>query len=105
MTHATRSRVDKRTDITKQFRSVLNLVEYNGRLNLVKKGTWITAHSLLSVMVFEQHIAGVGKQLAQQGGFSCTTWPGYDNRWELPRCVEKDRCQLPGNISHMRNIN
>ena len=61
-----------------------------------QNGTWITAHSLLSFRVFEQHIAGVGKRLAQQGGFSRTTWPGYDNRWELPRCVEKDRCQLPG---------
>jgi hypothetical protein len=47
LTHAARLGVDQRADVGKQLRSILNLVEYNRRLQFLKKGTRITSHSRL----------------------------------------------------------
>ena len=53
LTHVARLVVDKRADVVKQFGRILNLVEYNGRLEFLKKGARIAAHSPLDVRVFE----------------------------------------------------
>ncbi len=72
-----------RADKREYFGHVLHLVEDRGGLHGVQKPLRISPEPCDDVRVFQQEIAGPGKQMAQQPRFAGPARTGQDDRREV----------------------
>ena len=97
---APRLPIDPRADEGQHFRHMLHLIENHGRPYRIEKSLRVGAEPRHDVWVFEQEIAGFGKQVPEQPRLPGPARTGQDNGREIFHGLAQWLFQFSRDIAH-----